>query len=181
MPEGAAANNVAIKLYPDADGRVGRIEVNDRGGVRLGFLTEGASGFTIQRGAMGRFTASPLAISPQQALRDQGIVRQVHAAQSLGPPDRYPAARVAAGQSEPKQSAQQPGAAARSATTEWLAAAAGGCRTGRASSNRPGLQRQPGAVGAPNAPGLQRPGLQNRPAPRLPAAPKGKPPPKKKR
>ena len=34
----ASANNVNIKLYPDADGRVGRIEVNDRAGARLGFL-----------------------------------------------------------------------------------------------------------------------------------------------
>jgi hypothetical protein len=87
VPEGAAANspnNVAIKLYPDADGRVGRIEVNDRGGARLGFLTQGSSGFTIRPGAGGRFSAAPLMISPQQALRDQGIVRQVHAAQSVG-------------------------------------------------------------------------------------------------
>jgi hypothetical protein len=87
VPEGAAANNpnnVAIKLYPDPDGHVGRIEVNDRAGARLGFLTQGSSGFTIRPGAMGRFTASPLAISPQQALRDQGFVRQVHAAQSVG-------------------------------------------------------------------------------------------------
>ena len=87
VPEGAAANNpnnVNIKLYPDADGRVGRIEVNDRNGARLGFLTQGSSGFTIRPGAGGRFTAAPLAISPQQALRDQSIVRQVHAAQSVG-------------------------------------------------------------------------------------------------
>jgi hypothetical protein len=87
VPEGAAANNpnnVAIKLYPDADGRVGRIEVNDRNGARLGFLTQGSSGFTIRPGAGGRFTAAPLLISPQQALRDQGIVRQVHAAQGVG-------------------------------------------------------------------------------------------------
>src|ERR1700722_20250064 len=87
VPEGAAAtnpNNVAIKLYPDPDGHVGRIEVNDRAGARLGFLTQGASGFTIRPGAGGRFTAAPLMISPQQALRDQGIVRQVHAAQSVG-------------------------------------------------------------------------------------------------
>ena len=87
VPEGAAANNpnnVAIKLYPDADGRVGRIEVNDRNGARLGFLTQGSSGFTIRPGAGGRFTAAALVISPQQALRDQGIVRQVHAAQSVG-------------------------------------------------------------------------------------------------
>ncbi len=87
VPEGAAANspnNVAIKLYPDADGRVGRIEVNDRTGARLGFLTQGSSGFSIRPGAGGRFSAAPLLISPQQALRDQGIVRQVHAAQSVG-------------------------------------------------------------------------------------------------
>ena len=87
VPEGAAAtnpNNVAIKLYPDPDGHVGRIEVNDRAGARLGFLTQGASGFTIRPGAGGRFAALPLVISPQQALRDQGIVRQVHAAQSVG-------------------------------------------------------------------------------------------------
>jgi hypothetical protein len=81
---GTSANNVAIKLYPDPDGRVGRIEVNDRAGARLGFLTQGASGFTIRPGVGGRFAALPLAISPQQALRDQGFVRQVHAAQSVG-------------------------------------------------------------------------------------------------
>ena len=87
VPEGAAANNpnnVAIKLYPDADGRVGRIEVNDRSGARLGALTQGSSGFTIRPGAGGRFSAAPLLISPQQAQRDQGVVRQVHAAQSVG-------------------------------------------------------------------------------------------------
>jgi hypothetical protein len=87
VPEGAtstSANNVAIKLYPDPDGRVGRIEVSDRAGARLGFLTQGASGFTIRPGVGGRFSALPLAISPQQALRDQGFVRQVHAAQSVG-------------------------------------------------------------------------------------------------
>jgi hypothetical protein len=87
VPEGASAasaNHVAIKLYPDADGKVGRIEVNDHSGARLGFLTRGSSGFTIRPGAGGRFTAQPLAISPQQAQRDQGIVRQVHAAQTVG-------------------------------------------------------------------------------------------------
>ena len=88
VPEGAAANNpnnVAIKLYPDADGRVGRIEVNDRTGARLGFLTQGASGFTIRPGAGGaRFAAVPLTISPQQMQRDQGFVRQVHATQTVG-------------------------------------------------------------------------------------------------
>src|ERR1700679_2438081 len=50
----ASANNVAIKLYPDPDGRVGHIDVNDRSGARLGSLTQGASGFTIPPGAGGR-------------------------------------------------------------------------------------------------------------------------------
>ena len=87
VPEGATAtsNNVAIKLYPDPDGRVGRIEINDRSGAQLGALTRGASGFAI-RGGMGgaRLAAVPLTISPQQVLRDQGFVRQLHATQDLG-------------------------------------------------------------------------------------------------
>ena len=88
VPEGAAANNpnnVAVKLYPDADGRVGRIEVNDRAGARLGFLTQGASGFTIRPGAGGaRFAAVPLAIPQAVMLRDQGFVRQLHSTQNVG-------------------------------------------------------------------------------------------------
>ena len=55
----AGANN--IKLYPDADGRVGRIEVNDRAGARLGLLSQGASGFAIRPGTGGaRFAAVPI-------------------------------------------------------------------------------------------------------------------------
>jgi len=177
VPEGAAAanpNNVAIKLYPDADGSVGRIEVNGRDGSRLGALTQGASGFTIRPGAGGRFAAAPLLISPQQALRDQGIVRQVHAAQSVGRqivtqkrierlqnpgrnnPARQPGLQRPNGLPQRPGSPQQPGL------------------------QRPELQRQ-GVQ--PGAPGLQRPAGQVRPAllPRPAPAPKGKPPPKKKR
>ncbi len=91
VPDGATAsskNNVAIKLYPDADGKVGRIEVNDRAGARLGFLTQASSGFAIRPGAVGgagmRFAAVPLVIPPQQMLRDQGFVRQVYSTQNLG-------------------------------------------------------------------------------------------------
>jgi hypothetical protein len=81
----ANANNVNIKLYPDADGHVGRIEVNDRQGARLGALSTGASGFAIRPGTAGaRFAAVPLTISPQQQTRDQGFVRQVHATQTVG-------------------------------------------------------------------------------------------------
>src|SRR4029077_15488974 len=81
----AATTASNIKLYPDADGRVGQIEVNDRQGRRLGALTQGASGFAIRGGAGGaRFAAVPLTISPQQAARDQGFVRQLHATQTVG-------------------------------------------------------------------------------------------------
>jgi FecR protein len=88
VPEGGAAgggvNN--IKLYPDADGRVGHIDVNDRvSGQRLGSLTQGSSGFAVRPGIGGaRATAAPLTISRQESARDQGIVRQVHATQSVG-------------------------------------------------------------------------------------------------
>ena len=92
VPEGAAAstaNNVNIKLYPDADGRVGHIDVNDRSsGARLGALTQAASGFAIRPGAGGaggmRFAAVPITIPPQQIARDRGFVSQVHAAQATG-------------------------------------------------------------------------------------------------
>jgi hypothetical protein len=184
VPEGASAgraNNVAIKLYPDADGRVGRIEVNDRAGARLGFLTQGASGFTIRPGAGARFAAVPLVISPQQALRDQGFVRQVHAAQTLGrqivtqrriqrlqsPARNNPGANPARRPGPQKQNGlpQRPGSPQQPAPPN---------RPGRPSQQSPDLHGQPGVPGAPR-PGLQnRPGLQKvRPAS---PAPKGKPP-----
>ena len=80
----AASGNDAIKLYPDADGKVGRIEVTGRDGASLGVLSRGATGLSIQRGMGARVIATPLQISPQQAARDQGIVRQVHTAQQVG-------------------------------------------------------------------------------------------------
>ncbi len=141
VPEGAtagSANDVAIKLYPDPDGTVGRIEINDRSGSRLGFLTQGSSGFTIRPGAGGRFAAVPLLISPQQALRDRGFVRQVHAAQNFG--RRIVTQRQI-------QRRQSPG------------------RNGP--GRQPGLQRQNGLPGQ-NRPGQQRPGLQNRLGPQQP-------------
>jgi hypothetical protein len=92
VPEGAAANNannVNIKLYPDADGRVGHIDVDDRtSGMRLGALTQGSSGFAIRPGAAAagvmRFAAVPITIAPQQIARDRGFVSQVHLAQTTG-------------------------------------------------------------------------------------------------
>jgi hypothetical protein len=183
VPEGAAANspnNVAIKLYPDADGRVGRIEVSDRAGARLGSLTQGASGFTIRPGAGGRFAAQPLLISPQQALRDQGIVRQVHAAQSVG--RQVVTEQRALRRANPQR---QPGPQRQNAPQRQneLQNRPGQNPPGQPRQpgvpNRQELQQQPGVHQA--APG-QRPGSQTRPVlkPKPPAAPKAKPPPKKK-
>lgn len=89
IPEGANAtsDNIGIKLYPDEDGHVGRIEVHDRSGASLGVLTRGGSGFAIRPGigrGVGGFAAVPLTISSEQFARDQSFVRQVHSAQTLG-------------------------------------------------------------------------------------------------
>jgi hypothetical protein len=194
VPEGAsagAANNVAIKLYPDPDGRVGRIEVNDRAGARLGFLTQGASGFTIRPGAGGRFAALPLAISPQQALRDQGIVRQ-------NPPGANPARNNPAA-NPPRQPGQKQNSLPQQKQNA-LPPRPGSPQPGLPKRpgqqpqppQPPGLPQQPNAPASPQrppvapgmqqqpvAPGVQQPGLQNRPALQqrrpAPPAPKGKP------
>jgi hypothetical protein len=91
IPEGPAvtgAGQVAIKLYPDADGRVGRIEVFGRdGGQQLGILTRGATGFSVRPGAAGatrRFVAVPLQISAAEAERDRSFVRQAVTTQLRG-------------------------------------------------------------------------------------------------
>jgi hypothetical protein len=234
VPEGvtsAGANNVNIKLYPDADGRVGRIEVNDRMGTRLGALTQGASGFAIRPGAGGRFAAAPLSISPREVARDQGFVRQVRATQSVGrqivteqrafrranpglnnrgnqpgpqrqnqqrqnqlpgqnrPGQPQPAAPNRQGQQkqglqkpEPR-GPQQPGQPARSGQTprpggQPATPAQPGqnpnIRQGAQPPPQPAVQPRQGGLQPP--PGVQRPGLPNRPAlqrPR-PPAPKAK-------
>jgi hypothetical protein len=182
VPEDASAtraNNVAIKLYPDPDGRVGQIEVNSRDGIRLGSLTQAASGFAIRPGAGGRVTAQPLVISASEVRRDQGIVRQVHAAQSVGRqivterrlqrqqnppgnrPGNNPAANPARQPGLPKQNGlpQRPGAPAQ---------------PGR--PNRAGQQGQPpqapGLPRPPNTPGLRQGGPQKPDAlPQQPALP----------
>jgi hypothetical protein len=176
VPQGAAAanaNNVAIKLYPDPDGRVGRIEVNGRDGSRLGSLTQGASGFTIRPGTGGRVSAVPLMISPQQALRDQGIVRQVHAAQSIG--RQIVSQQRALRQANP---ARQPAPQRQNSLPQRPGAPQ---QPGSPNRAEPQPQRQPDLQRPPNAPGVQRP-APPKPAqpPRKPAPPKPKPPKEKR-
>jgi len=90
VPASGAANatgGVSIKLYPDADGRVGRIEVFGRDGSQLGVLNRGATGFAVRAGAPGapqRFAAVPLQISAQEAERDRSFTRQAFSTQLVG-------------------------------------------------------------------------------------------------
>jgi hypothetical protein len=78
---------VSIKLYPDSDGKVGRIEVFGRDGSQLGVLNRGATGFAVRAGAPGapqRFSAVPLQISAQEAERDRSFTRQAFSTQLVG-------------------------------------------------------------------------------------------------
>ena len=202
VPEGASANNpsnVAIKLYPDPDGRVGHIDVSGRDGTRLGSLTQGASGFTIRPGAGGRFTAAPLMITPQQVARDQGIVRQVHAAQAVGRQivTQQRALRQAnPNRNNPRNNPARPGPQRQNNLSPRPGSPQQPGRQGQGQPTQPNRQvqqpqlRQPGQPGqpaqlqrppgAPTAPGVARPGVPNKPAALRPAPPK-KPPPKEKK
>jgi hypothetical protein len=80
----AGAGEAKIKLYPDADGRVGQIEVFNRQGGRLGALTQGSSAFAIRPGPGGRFAAVPFQIPPQEAARDRGVVQRLFASHNIG-------------------------------------------------------------------------------------------------
>ena len=87
VPDNAAASGAGeakIKLYPDADGRVGRIEVFSRQGERLGALTQGSSAFAIRPGVGGRFAAVPFQIPPQEAARDRDVVQRLFASHNIG-------------------------------------------------------------------------------------------------
>jgi hypothetical protein len=84
VPAAGAAAAPTIKLYPDADGHVGQIEVFDRQGTRLGALTQGASGFSLRAGAGGRMTAVPYRIPPQEAARDRGVLQRLNVTHNIG-------------------------------------------------------------------------------------------------
>jgi uncharacterized membrane protein YgcG len=102
-----------IKLYPDADGHVGQIDVFNRQGGRLGTLTEGASAFAIQRGPGGGFRAVPFQIPPAEAARDRGVLRRLFASHTIG--RRMTVERVRArggnrsGPNRPGRNNRQPG------------------------------------------------------------------------
>ncbi|AMN41443.1 FecR family protein [Rhodoplanes sp. Z2-YC6860] len=109
VPDGAAGGTTEprIKLYPDADGRVGRIEVFDRQGGRLGTLTQGASAFALRPGLGGRIAAVPFQIPPQEAARDRSVVQRLFASHNVG---RQMAIqrRQQRRQNQPRQNNQRP-------------------------------------------------------------------------
>jgi hypothetical protein len=80
---GAAAQST-IKLYPDADGRVGRIELFGRDGRPLGVLTRAVTGFAVSAAPGGGFAAVAVPISASESDRDFALVRQAYAAQRIG-------------------------------------------------------------------------------------------------
>jgi hypothetical protein len=148
VPSGGTGD-VSVKLYPDANGRVGQIELFGAGGARLGTLTRAASGFSIRSGP-GGLAAVPLRISAQEAARDRAFVQQTFAAQRTG--------RQLINQ---RRNQQQPG----------LQRQPGPQRTPNApgrQGQQPGRQgqqnQQPGRQGQTNRPGQQAtPGQPNRP------------------
>ena len=84
VPQGGGAGEPKIKLYPDADGHVGQIEVFNRQGGRLGTLTQGASAFTIRSGPGGGLRAEPFRIPAQEAARDRGVLQRLYVSHDIG-------------------------------------------------------------------------------------------------
>jgi hypothetical protein len=82
VPDGSRpGGQVQVKLYQDASGATGRIELFDRAGTqRLGELTQAATGFAIAREG-ARFAAVALTISAQQIALDRGLVGRVFSLQ----------------------------------------------------------------------------------------------------
>ena len=81
---GSAADEPRVKLYADADGYVGQIEVFNPQGGRLGALTQVASAFVFRPGAGGRLEAVPYRIPPQEVARDRGVLRRLFASHNIG-------------------------------------------------------------------------------------------------
>ena len=84
VPSGGGAAEPRIKLYADANGHVGQIEVFNRQGGRLGTLTQSASAFTLTREPGGGLRAVPFQIPPGEAARDRGVLQRLRATHTIG-------------------------------------------------------------------------------------------------
>ena len=84
VPPGGGAAAPTVKLYPDADGHVGRIEVFNRQGGSLGALTQGASAFALRVGPGGRIAVVPYQIPAAEAARDRGALQRLTLTHTIG-------------------------------------------------------------------------------------------------
>jgi hypothetical protein len=84
VPTAGGAAAPTVKLYPDADGHVGRIEVFNRQGASLGALTQGASAFALRLGPGGRIAAVPYQIPASEAARDRGALQRLSLTHTIG-------------------------------------------------------------------------------------------------
>ena len=133
-PPAGGATALTVKLYPDADGHVGRIELFNRQGASLGALTQGASAFALRLGPGGRVAAVPYQIPAAEAARDR---RRVAAAQS-DPHDRPPDADPAAAPAWARPARSEQSAPARRSK---LATRAGAAAAAQPAQRLPGQPR----------------------------------------
>ena len=109
VPAAGATAAPTVKLYPDADGHVGQIEVFDRQGNRLGALTQGASAFSHpSRRGRPADRAVPYRIPPQEAARDRGVLAAAECDAHYRPADAHPAAAIARAQSAAAEQSARP-------------------------------------------------------------------------
>lgn len=84
VPPAGGAATPTVKLYPDADGHVGRIDLFNRQGASLGALTQGASAFALRLGPGGRIAAVPYQIPAAEAARDRGTLQRLTLTHTIG-------------------------------------------------------------------------------------------------
>jgi hypothetical protein len=88
---GGAPSEARIKLYPDQDGTVGRIEIFGNDGAPLGSLSQGSTGLAVRLDAAAtrslgqpRFAVTPIQIAPIELTRDRAELRQLASVRTLG-------------------------------------------------------------------------------------------------
>ncbi|MGZ5829661.1 MAG: FecR family protein, partial [Xanthobacteraceae bacterium] len=89
--QGGAPGETKVKLYQDQGGTVGRIEIFDNGGARLGLLSQASTGFAVRLDqalsrSLGqpRFAAVAFQIAPAELARDRNQVRALFNVHTLG-------------------------------------------------------------------------------------------------
>ena len=84
VPQSGGTEEPKAKLYKDPDGHLGRIEVFNVQGVRVGILAAEASAFLLLQAADGRLAAVPYQIPPEEAARDRRVLRRLFESHRIG-------------------------------------------------------------------------------------------------